>query len=209
MAYIVRDNYDGEYSNTDIEFTSSETELKEFFVITRVGPNTIERASWSTGTPIPEEVVPRNARIVRGDAIYDWCRMLGGALLVSAAFKACVEELEPGQHGFFPVSVVDLRGLVKPGPYFIFNVVGRINSIIESQSNLKAVGRGDIEGWQYTRRIGEWSCALASSCIGKRACWTEVRFSGEWFFSDSLATLMRERGLRGFHLTDHCEEVSI
>ena len=207
MAYIVRDNHDDEYANTHIEFTASDRELKAFFRNTRVAPDRIQKASWKTGTPIPKEVVPQASRIVRGDTIYDWCRMLGGALLVSAAFRTCVEELEPGQHGFFPVSVVDLRGLVKPGPYFLFNVVGRIDSIIEAQSNLTASGRGDIEAWGYERRVGPWQCVLDRTIIGTRACWTEIRYGGVWFLSDRLAALFQERGLRGFHLTDHCEEV--
>ena len=135
--------------------------------------------------------------------------MEGGPRRVSARFKDCVEELDPGRHGFFPLTVEDRKGVVKPGPYFLFNVVGCIDSIIEAQSNLKAVGRGQIEGWGYERRVGPWKCALDASVIGDRACWTDRRWGGVWFISDRLAALLRERGLLGFAFKEFCEEVSV
>jgi hypothetical protein len=133
----------------------------------------------------------------------------GGPTLVSARFKDCVEELDPGRHGFFPLTVEDKKGVARPGPYFLFNVVGCIESIIEAQSNFNVLGRGQVDRWEYERAAGPWKCTLDASVVGGRACWTELRYSGRWFVSDRLAELLRKRGLSGFDFKEACEEVSI
>lgn len=209
MAHIIGDDHEGKFIGTELEFTDGDQALKAFLAKTRRAPNTILKATWFTGTPIPPEVVPTRARILEGDALYDWRTVRGGPTLVSARFKDCVEELDPGRHGFFPLTVEDKNGVVMPGPYFLFNVVGRIDTIIEAQSNFNVLGRGQIDGWGYERARGPWKCTLDASVIGGWACWTELRYSGRWFVSDRLAALLRERGLSGFDLKEFCEEVSI
>jgi hypothetical protein len=209
MAYIIRDNLEDEFAAAQISIIDGDEKLlKDFFKATRANPHTIGKADWYTGTYIPLDVVQTRLLLTKGEALYDWRTMRGGGVLVSGRFKNCVEELDPGRHQFFPVTVEDNKGGLKPGPFFIFNVVGYIDSIIEEQSNLKASGRGIIEAWGYERRVGPWKCALKTSVIGDRACWTELRWGRVWFVSDRLATLMQQRGLLGFDLTDHCEEVS-
>ncbi|HEX3666146.1 MAG TPA: DUF1629 domain-containing protein [Rhizomicrobium sp.] len=207
MAYIIGDDYEAEFIDTEIVFTDGDKALKAFFAKTYIAPDTILKASWFTGNPIPPEVVPAKARIVEGGALYDWRTVTGGPTLVSASFKACVEALDPGRHGFFPLIVEERNGDVLPGPHFLFNVVGCIDSIIEEQSNLKAIGRGQVDRWAYERAAGPWKCALDASVIGGRACWTELRYGGRWFISDRLANLLRERGLSGFDYKQICEEV--
>jgi hypothetical protein len=209
MAYIIGDDYEGKFIDTEVQFTDGDQALNDFFAKTRRAPNTILKATWFTGTPILPEVVPTTARIIEGDALYDWRTVHGGPTLVSARFKDWVEELDPGRHGFFPLTVEDKKGVARPGPYFLFNVVGCIDSIIEAQSNFNVLGRGQVDGWQYERARGPWKCALDASVIGDRACWTERRYSGRWFVSDRLAGLSRERGLSGFDFKEACEEVSI
>ena len=209
MAHILSDDLEDKFASTDIKFSDGDNALQAFFKTTPANPFTISDANWRSGTSIPPDVVPTKAQLTKGDEIYD-CRIVrGGAMLVSARFKDCVEELEPGRHQFFPITVEDKRGTFKPGPFFIFNVVGYIDSIIEEQSNLKASGRGQIKAWGYTRRVGPWKCALNTSVIGARACWTELRYEGRWFVSDRLAEIMRARGLMGFAFDEHCQEVSI
>jgi hypothetical protein len=210
MAYIIRDNLEDEFANTDIKFfDGDETRLKNFFNSTRANPHTINKADWYTGTQILPAVVPTKLQLARGEAIYDWSRMLGGAVVISERYKHCVEELEPDQHQFFPVTIENTQGAKKPGLFYIFNVVGYIDSIIEEQSNFNAPGRGYIDTWHYSRKVGAWKCTLNASVIGARACWTELRWGRVWFVSDRLATQMQQRGLLGFDLTDHCEEVSL
>ena len=207
MAYIIRVDHGHKFARTHVEFTGGYDALKAYFKRTLAYGVPPLEAGWKTGTPIAPEVVPTAARIVKGDAIYDWLTMLGGATLVSDRFRDCVEALDPGRHQFFPVSVTDRQGAAKPGPFFMFNVVGYIDSIIEAQSNLKPSGRGLIDHWGYERPVGPWRCALDRSVIGDRACWTEYRYGGRWFVSDRLAALMKQQGLLGFSLDEYCEEV--
>jgi hypothetical protein len=209
MAYIFGDDFEGKFIKTEVAFTDGDQALNDFFNKTRRAPDSILHATWFTGTPIPPEVVPTRARIIKGNALYDWRTVHGGPTLVSARFKDCVEELDPGRHGFFPLTVEDKKGVARPGPWFLFNVVGRIESIIEAQSNFTPLGRGQVDGWQYERANGPWKCALDASVIGGRACWTERRYSGRWFASDRFAALSRERGLSGFAFKEPCEEASI
>ncbi len=207
MAYIIGDDYDAKFITIEVAFTDGDQSLKAFFAKTRIAPGSILKATWKTGTPIPPEVVPMKAQIVEEGELYDWRTVKGGPTLVSARFKDCVEEFDPGRHGFFPLTVEDRKGNVMPGPYFLFNVVGRIDSIIETKSNLKAVGRGQIDGWGYTRRVGPWHCALDRTVIGNRACWTELRYQNRRFFSDQLANLLKKRRLSGFSLNEYCAEL--
>lgn len=140
---------------------------------------------------------------LKGKGPYDWASV-GNPVLVSARFRDCVEALDPGRHEFFPVSIADIHGVARPGPFYLFNVVGRIDSIIETKSNLKPIGRGQIDGWGYERRAGPWHCALDRSVIGDRACWTELRYPLRWFFSDRLANLLKKHRLSGFSLNEYC-----
>lgn len=209
MAYIIRGSNADQFIETYVEFTEGYEALQAFFDSTYARVDSSGRANWLSGTPFPPELVPTTARIVKGDAIYDWLTMLGGACMVSARLKACVEELDPGRHQFFPITVTDMHGAVKQGPFFIFNVVGYIDSIVEARSNLKPMGRGIIPSWSYTGRNGPWQCTLDRSVIGDRACWTELRYGRRWFASDRLAASLQQRDLLGFRLGEFCDEVSI
>jgi len=209
MAYVIGDNYEDKFCNTIIEFSEGDDALQAFFKATPANPLTINDADWRSGTWIAPEVVPTKVRITEGDAIYDWRTVRGGAILVSGRFRDCVEELDPGRHQFFPISVEDRSGAFKPGPFFLFNVVGHIDSIVEARSNFTTLGRGVSEAWIYQRDVGPWKCAMDISIIGARACWTELHYGRRGFISDRLAALFRQRGLIGFDLDDHCDEVSV
>ena len=205
MAYTIY----GMYGKSDIGYSADDDKvLRAFFEQSVAYPGTIIRATWSSGTPFPAEVMPRRVRLVRAKTMYDWMMLRGGGNLVSSRVKAAVEELDPGRHQFFPVVVEDKNGSVRPDEHFIFNVVGRIDSIIEDRSNLKASGRGYVENWSYERRVGPWQCALNASIIGDRACWVEHRYGERWFISDRLAAVLRARKFNSIRLDDHCEEVS-
>jgi hypothetical protein len=212
MAYIIGPDYAFKLGKTEIEYFEDDRKvLRAFFDRTDAYPGTITSASWVTGTWIPPEVVPRRLRLIRGKAMYDWLSLNGGGTLVSSRFRDAVEELDPGRHQFFPVVVEDKKGAVRPGDFFIFNVVGRIDAIIEDRSNFKATGRGNVKNWIYERRVGPWQCALDAAVIGGRACWVEHRYSECWFISERLATLLQERKLNGFGLDPHrhCDEISL
>ena len=141
--------------------------------------------------------------------MYDWLDLRSGGTLVSSRVRDAVEELDPGRHQFFPVVVEDKKGVARTEEFFVFNVVGRIDSIIEDRSNLKTTGRGDVANWIYERRVGPWQCALDTAVIGGRACWVEHRYGERWFISERLAALLQERKLNGFELGEHSEEISL
>ena len=151
--------------------------------------------------------MPNRLRLQRGKLAYDWIASDGG-IVVSSRFKDAVEELDPGRHQFFPVTIEDKKGDVVPGKFFLFNIVGRIDSIIEERSNLKPEGRGLIRGWGYTRKVGPWQCALDQRVIDGGAGWVEERYDGCWFVSDRLAEVLRERKMTGFSVNEHSDEIT-
>jgi hypothetical protein len=208
MAYIIRESFKDKFIKTEVHFEDSREVLYNFFESTYAFPGTVQNASWTSGNVIPPEVMPKRLRITKGKQIYDWLTVRGGGTLVSSAFKDAVEEIEPGRHQFFAVTVVDKAGVARPESYFILNIVGRIDSIIEEKSNLEASGRGQIYAWGYYRRVGPWRCALDAAIIDGRACWIEHRYGGRWFVSDRLAALLQQRRLCGFNLDEHCEETA-
>jgi hypothetical protein len=208
MAYIIRESFEDKFIKTEVHFDDSREALDNFFKTTKAFPGTTRKASWKSGNVIPPEVVPKRLRITKGKQIFDWLTVRGGGTLVSSAFKDAVEEIEPGRHQFFPVTVVDKAGGARPERYFIFNVVGRIDSIIEEKSNLQATGRGQIDAWIYERLVGPWRCAVDAAIIDGRACWVEHHYAGFPFVSDRLAALLQQKQLCGFELHDHCEEIA-
>jgi uncharacterized protein DUF1629 len=209
MAYIIRSDLAYRLGTTEIEyFDDDRMALRAFFERTDAYPGTVTSASWVSGTWIPPEVVPRRLRLTRAKTMYDWLTLRGGGTLVSSRLRDAVEELDPGRHQFFPVVVED-NGVARRGDFFVFNVVGRIEAIIEDRSNLKASGRGNVKNWSYERRVGPWQCALDAAVIGGRACWVEHRFGECWFISDRLAALLQERKLSGFDLDWHSDEISL
>jgi hypothetical protein len=207
MAYIIRDNYEDKFIKTELQFAESRDALDHFFKTTKAFPGTVEKASWVSGNFIPPEVMPKSVRIIRGGRLYDWLGIQGGATLVSSAFKDAVEQVEAGRHQFFPVTVLDRNDIAREESFFIFSVVGRLDTIIEEQSNLSARGRGQIEAWGYERNEGPWRCAMDASVIDGHACWIEHRYGGRRFMSDKLATLLEQKQLLGFKLSEHCDEI--
>src|SRR5215475_5160195 len=145
MAYIIRDSFEDKFIETEVHFDDSRDALENFFKTTKAFPGTVQKASWHSGNVIPPECMPTRLRMTKGKQIFDWRTVRGGGTLVSSAFKDAVEEIEPGRHQFFPVSVVDKADVARPESYFIFNIVGRIDSIIEEKSNLEPLGRGQID----------------------------------------------------------------
>ncbi|HEY1612707.1 MAG TPA: DUF1629 domain-containing protein [Rhizomicrobium sp.] len=206
MAYIVLPDYGPRHTGTRLEFPDGDAALKAYCAHARIDAASPIKVSWECGVAIPSAVVPTRVRILKGKGPYDWAQ-IGNPVLVSSRFRDCVEMLDPGRHGFFPVTVEDRNGVARPEPFYLFNVIGRVDSIIEAKSNLSAVGRGQVDGWGYSRRVGAWHCALDRSVIADRACWTEIRYTRRWFFSERLANLLRKHRLSGFKLHDHCAEL--
>jgi hypothetical protein len=210
MAYIIRQDYAYKLGKTDVKVLDEDRKvLIDFLDNTPAYPGAATRMSWHSGSPILSEVMPRRLRLLRGKKMYDFLSLQGAGFMVSSRFKDAVEELDPGRHQFFPVTVEDKNGAVVPGEFFLFNIVGRIDSIIEERSNLEPVGRGLIDNWGYTPKVGPWRCALDERVIDRRAGWVEERYGGRWFISDRLADLLRARKMTGFSLDEHCNEITL
>jgi len=209
MAYIIRTDHSYKLGKTDVKVLDEDRKVViDFLDNTPAYPGAVARMSWHSGSPIPSEVMPRRLRLLRGKKMYDWLPLQGAGVMVSARFKDAVEELDPSRHQFFPVTIEDKKGDVVPGEFFLFNVVGRIDSIIEESSNLEPEGRGLIKGWGYTRKVGPWQCALDERVIGGRAAWVEERYGSRWFISDRLAAMLSERKMTGFSLDEYCDELT-
>ena len=208
MAYIIRPSYADKYCGTQVELSGEATALKQFFATTKAHPDTIAEANWVSGTYIPPEVVPARVKITKGKRLFDWRTIRGGATLVSSRFKDIVEAIEPAKHQFFPIAVDQKTGELLGGQFYIFNVVGRIDSIIEEESNLQPTGKGVVASWIYQRKTGEWRCAVNTNVIAGRACWTESHFGQVWFVSDKTAHELRSQKLLGFHLDEYCVEIA-
>lgn len=131
----------------------------------------------------------------------------GGGVLVSERFKEAIESIEPSKHQFFPVEIDSDSDATLPGRFYIFNVVGQIEAIIEEKSNLNATGREYVKGWIYEKKVGPWKCAVDSSIVSNRACWIDRRYGHCWFVSDRLADLIRRQNLTGCDLDEYCEEI--
>ena len=209
MAHFVRSSVEPKFIATDVELVGDLKPLKAYFSETPAHSETRVDASWFSGTWIPPELVPKTARITKGDALYDWQAMNNSAPLVSERVKACVEELDPGRHQFFPVDVLDKFGQPKSGPFYVFNVVGNIDSIIEERSNLKTTGKRQIRSWIYERKVGPWKCALNKNVIGNRAAWLEMHYGRSWFFSDKLVRSLKDRNIQGVDFDEYCEECAL
>jgi Immunity protein family (Imm11) len=179
-----------------------------FFATTPAHPDTISRATWRSGTHIPPDVMPTHVKMVKGKRLFDWLTLRGGATLVGSRFKDIIEAIEPSTHQFFPVAVEQRNGELLNDRFYIFNVVGRIDSIVEEESNLEPTGKGIVASWIYQPKIGEWRCAVNANVIGGRACWTESHYGGRWFISDKVADELKSQKLLGFGLRDYCAEIA-
>lgn len=213
MAYFLGDSFQSKYCGTEIEFVGGSAALQEFFKKTYRYPGTIVKADWRSGVVVPADLVPRTVRIRKGRALYDWRTIYhDGGTLVSSRFKDAVEAIERDRHQFFPVDVLDKVGNPLTDKFFVFNVVGRIDSIIEARSSgISPLGRGlGHDAWAYQRDVstGTFKLALDASKIAGHACWIEHRYDGRRIVSDRLAALLTDRKLEGFDLDNHCEEVS-
>ena len=182
MAYIIRGSHEARFSSTVIELSGDVTALDRLFATTPAHPDTISRATWLSGTHIPPDVMPTHVKMAKGKRLFDWLTIRGGATLVGSRFKDIIEAIEPSTHQFFPVTVEQRNGELLDDRSYIFNVVGRIDSIVEEESNLEPTGRGIVASWIYQPKIGEGRCAVNANVIAGRACWTERHYGGVWLF---------------------------
>jgi hypothetical protein len=200
MAWMIYSSLSARFPSIDPKDPDAFKELDRYF------EGTGYRVNWRSGDVISPELVPKDMKMVKGQRPVDW-QSVHGAPLVSQRFRDAVESIDPGRHQFFPVSVEGRNGAPVKGRFYLFNIVGQIDSILAEKSNLKPVGQGFIVRWGYTREVGPWQCALDSHVIGGRAFWAEYRYTRCSFVSDEMARILADQKLVGFEFLDHCDEI--
>lgn len=210
MAYIVEIDYEFSLGKTEVDFFADDKEKIElYFKESTSHPGGISKKSWSSGSFIDPSIMPSKVNLIKGKMVYDFLVMLGGATIVSSSFKNAVREIGDESNQFFPVDVYRNSELVSSRKYFIFNVSQQIDSVIESESNFEAVGRGIIPDWGYTRRPGGWRCTLNAEIIQNRALWMELRLPKYWLVSDRFALSAEKSRFIGFKYSNFCRELLI
>ena len=199
MAVLFGFSYEGKIRASAFEFEEEPRALDAFFDSQGYAKD------WKSGLVIPADVVPQRVVRTKGKTIFDF-HSVTGAPLVSERFKALVEKLEPGVHQFFPVVVLDGKSRAAlPERRFLFNITQEIEAIVESQSNVTADGRGQVQSRSFTPS-GPWKMTLDRSKIASRACWVDKRFGRRWFASDTLIAGMAADGMQGNSVLDNCFE---
>lgn len=140
----------------------------------------------SGGVRLKEENVPREARVASQHRTLPDFVTLPQAIGVSPAFRKIVEELEPGVHQFFPVTLCARSGELAHRQYDLFNIVGKVDAVIEEKSDVKRI-RSDLGSMvlHYTR--AEPHLTLDAKLIVSRHVWRgDKDLHNQIFFSDEL-----------------------
>lgn len=135
-----------------------------------------------------------------------------GSIAVCQAFKASVEELEPGVHQFFPIAFFDKKGETVPGngPYFLLNILHKFDAVFVEKSNVKWI---DVDPKNYPglkslhRAKGPWQLVMSRPQIAGRHLWLPIKMlSSERYCSDQVIEAVEMKKLKGFRYA-HIEEI--
>jgi hypothetical protein len=174
--------------------------------------------TWGVGRPLKADHMP--TRLLRGgpgpkqSPILDVDSLYGGALLVSKAFKDILEELEPGVHRYFPMTVYvknhdpatwqpedgyyeDPKGkkikLVKLANYLLLNICNRLDTY-----HPDTIGRNE-RGFYKPEKLGvEGRQVFSLEKIGNHHAWHD-KFAHGRFISDAFAERLKASGLTGLY----------
>lgn len=119
-------------------------------------------------------------------------------ILVSAAFKSAVEELELGVHHFMPVKLTKPDGAVEEGGHFIF-AVGQWtdNALLADKSSVSARNvRGKFRGYELTSLQPKlmWD----KGAVGGLHVWSDRTLRTVVMVSDTLYETLQNRGIDGY-----------
>jgi hypothetical protein len=140
---------------------------------------------------------PWNLRLL---PLLDMERYWGGNLLVPAAFKDLLEEMEPGAHQFWPMDIYVKGELVDRKYWFI--ACNRITALSREHCypplHERSFWRPSPLGERENDRV-----VFDSAVIGSRHAWVDARFDDR-MFSDAFAERLMALNLSGtkFHLID-------
>jgi hypothetical protein len=81
---------------------------------------------------------------------------IGSIAVVSEAFRQVVQSLEPNQHQFVPISILDEVRQPLPGTYWVMNILARLECIVEPAQIMKWHAEGQAfpeleECWRVKR----------------------------------------------------------
>lgn len=128
----------------------------------------------------------------------DLMMIVDGLLVVSDAFKAVVEGVEPGVHQFWPMRFVTPRGKHYDATLFAMVIGTRLDSFSEGESDPASFSVTD--GYplaEYSKPKKLSGLALQESEIGGRHLWRETRLYGlDVFFSDALVGILTEQEMK-------------
>ena len=123
---------------------------------------------------------------------------------VSLTMKGIIEQLEPGVHQFFPLSVLDFKGH-RLAERFLWVVCNRIAGVDRANTNL-VLYKGVFWRSEYTdgsRRINIKNPTLSFSDVQTRDFhfWRDKEISrSRIFISDEAAERLSDRNLSGLHV---------
>lgn len=161
--------------------------------------------------PVPEHLLPKQVRLVKGGNPADFVTVAHFVPLVSAKLKALVEGIEPGTHQFVPVSIVRQDGTAWEEQYYFFSNANLLDAV---NPDLGGVYRQDI-----TDNFFDWEVKSGAENVEKlavykdrvagKAMWCDRRFGTNLnlFFSDLLLGRMEAAGVTGCYVRNHWKEI--
>jgi hypothetical protein len=152
------------------------------------------------GRPVHVEHFPKVMRYTDKKPIPDFSQS-ECMLMVSPAFKAIVEAIEPGIHQFIPVRYIGTHKVHLADMWFMV-ICNRIDGIDAEHSNMY---KHPNLGWSY----GAGRLVFNNAQIGNVHLWRDkfVLPAAVIFISNVLAEAFRTSGLTGFSIGSEAESV--
>ena len=128
-----------------------------------------------------------------------------GYQVVSDAFRALIEEFEPGVHQYIPVDVYKTRdGEERWGTWYWLNICNRIDSTDHDAMREAGWYQTEIAGtkqraqWDFNWEAARWQeppITFSRNRIGDRALWVDPYLNPKNFYAcDKFAGAVKERG---------------
>lgn len=186
------DNRDGDFDKVSIAD------------LTQDGGKKVSNTEFKAGRALLPEYLPTRLKPERPveDPLEDYMPAPKGAAYVSAAFKALVEQFEPGIHQFFEMSLK--YGRTEYDPVYYFIVCNRIDAL-DHDKCVPPIGPNDR---LYDPTYGpEDKRVFNKGKIGAAHIWSEKRELG-FFMTDAFHDAIFESGLTGVKDSVRYEETA-
>ena len=147
----------------------------------------------------------------------------GGGFAICQALKDIIEDLEPGVHQFFPMTITGLQSEADIGRYYLLHVTQKLDAIIYDKTAFAIKERFGLEaakkaGFMLVPDRGpKYPCTLKKDVIAGKHLWRGTvgdkclyrdgfdDLVGIYFCSDELAAAMRKRKILGCWDLFSCE----